>query len=352
MKKALFTVFPYLKYILFIQMAVGGCCNLYFYGAAEYIDRISFIVVYFVFCVAFQLLMNRNRELREPGIGNVSVNCIIIEMYFVALFSQRHLGVCIAILSVLLLLQVLIFRTVVAGNEVPRSSKAMMKRCRDRAQRIICVLAAAVLIVPSCVGIYEEYRQVSLTPEEWAVFVKLNTKNDGDTEETLFEKYEDTVREMSKWESLDNESKIELIYKIGIMELENLGIGEDVGITMEADKTDEHTLGYYLNTEKHIVINVGHICSDDLSENISTVAHEVFHAYQHYVVSSVDFESEFVRTSYYYEDARRWKENMENYISAESDFEGYRSQPLEADASEYASQRAEEYAVAISGGVG
>ena len=42
------------------------------------------------------------------------------------------------------------------------------------------------------------------------------------------------------------------------------------------------------------------------------------------------------------------KENINNYISASSDFSAYQAQPLEADASEYASERVEEYMLELS----
>lgn len=347
MKKIATSIIPFLKYILFIWIATGGCYDLYFFGAARYVDRVYFITAYFIFCALFRLLMNRNRELKKSAWGNTFVDGIIIEMYFVTLFAQEHLYTAIFIVLALVLIHVFLLLAALSVNANPTDSQEIINRCKDRTQRIVCCFATIAFILPSCIGLYEEYLEVNLTAEEWSAFVD-SIKDDSDnSEEPLYEKHKNTVQKISNWDSLDNISKINLIYEIGIIELENLGIDDDVGITIEADKIDEYTLGYYLDSKKQIIINIGHICSDDVAENIDTVAHEVFHAYQHYVISSVDFESDFVKTSYYYEDAREWKDNMQNYISAEYDFSAYQSQPLEADASEYAAERVNEYMLAI-----
>lgn len=347
MKKIATSIIPFLKYILFIWIAAGGCYDLYFYGAVRYVDNLYFIIAYFLFCGLFKFVMNRNRELRKSQWGNSFIDGIIIEAYFVTLFAQEHLYAAVFLALALAIIHVFLFLAALSLNEGRADSGEIIKRCKDRTQRLVCCLAAAVLIIPSCVGFYEEYIEVDMTAEEWSALEDILSENTDEPEKTLFEKHEKTIQQIDEWDSLDNDSKVELICKIGIIELENLGIDDDVGISIEADKIDENTMGYYVDSEKQIVINIGHICSDDVTENIDTIAHEVFHAYQHYVVSSVDFDSEFVKTSHYYKDAREWKDNIQNYISADYDFQKYQSQPLEADASEYASERVEEYMLAI-----
>ncbi len=338
-----------LKYALFIWIAAGGCYDLYYEGFNGYVDNLCFIIVYFIFCAAFRFLTDRNKEIQKSELGKTAVNGIMIEMFFFILFSQNHFVFSIAILLGIMLSYVLIRILFIEESNPEQTCEETRKKPKERLQLFICGFAAVAMIVPSGIGAYEEYFDPMLTADEWAVFVEMfNESSSNNAEESLFEKHRQTLLEIEKWDSMSDREKTELIYKIGLIELESLGVSDSVGITIQADKIDEYTLGYYKDSKKQIVINEQHISCGDIEENIRTISHEAFHAYQHYVVDSFNFESEFVQNSAYCEDARIWKDNIDNYISAELDFEGYQSQPLEADADTYARQRAKEYMLAIS----
>lgn len=349
MKKLIQRTVPFLKYILFIWIAVGGCYNLYFDYFDTYINKIFFIIAYFSFCAIFQFFMSRNREIRKSEWGTVFANIVMIEVYFLILFAQQHFMIAMVILWGLEATSLFLSYIIASNNYNKTDSKSKLKRYNERARHLVCCMAAVVLIIPSAIGIYEEYCEAPITAEEWEVLVDFFEESKTDSSENEpFSKYQKTLDNIAKWDKLEDEKKIETVREIGLIELEHLGVSKDVGIRIEADKIDEYTMGYYLDSEKQIVINIGHICSDSIEENIDTITHEIFHAYQHYVVSSVDFDSDFVKTSYYFENAREWKENMDNYISADYDFESYQAQPLEADASAYADQRTIEYMNALS----
>lgn len=349
MKNFLLIASHCLKYALFIWIAAGGCYDLYFEGFNGYVDNLCFIVVYFIFCAAFWFLTDRNREIRKSELGRAAVNGIIIEMFFFILFSQSHFAFSVGIILGILLSYILIYVLFIRESSNEENHEATRKKQKERLQLFICGYAAIAMLIPTGVGAYEEYFETALSADEWAIFVEVfNENNSEDTEESLFERHEETLLEIKEWDSMDNREKTELISKIGLMELENLGVSESVGIKIQADKIDEYTLGYYLDSKKQIIINEQHIFYGDIEENIRTISHEAFHAYQHYVVDSFNFESEFVQNSAYCEDARIWKDNIDNYIQAEHDFEGYQSQPLEADANAYAWLRAEEYMLATS----
>ena len=349
MKKTVQRTVPFLKYILFIWIAVGGCYNLYFDCFGSYVDKIFFIIAYFGFCAFFQFFTKRNREIRKSEWGTVFVNIVMIEIYFFVLFAQQHFAASIVILLFLEAASLFLSYVIASNNHSETDSESKKKRYSEKARHLVCCLAAVVLIIPSAMGIYEEYFEAAITAEEWAAFVEIfeAAKTDS-SEETPFSEYRETLDSIAEWNELSNKEKVETVQGIGLIELEHLGVSDDVGIKIRTDKMDEYTMGYYLDSEKQIVINIGHICSDSIEENIDTITHEIFHAYQHYVVYSVDFESDFVKTSYYFEDAREWKDNMDNYISADKDFKAYQAQPLEADASAYAQQRTTEYMRALN----
>lgn len=349
MKRIIQQTVPFLKYILFIWIAVGGCCNLYFDFFGSYVDKFFFIIAYFVFCAVFQFFMYRNREIRKSEWGKVFVNAVMIEAYFFVLFAQQHFIAALAVLLGLEAASLLLSHVITSGNYSETDSESRLKRYTERARHLVCCLAAAILIIPCAMGIYEEYVETSVSAEEWAAIVDFfEESKTGSSKNDPFSKYGKTLDNVGKWNTLEDEEKIETVRQIGLIELEHLGVSKDVGIKIGTDKIDEYTMGYYLDSEKQIVINISHIRSDSVEENVNTITHEIFHAYQHYVVSSIDFDSDFVKTSYYFEDAREWKDNIDNYISAEYDFDGYQTQPLEADASAYAEERTAEYMEALS----
>lgn len=338
-----------LKYLLLIWIAAGGCHDLYFESFNGYVDKLYFVMVYFIFCAAFRFLTDRNNEIQKSKPGKTAVNGIMIEMFFFILFSQNHFIFSVAIILGIILSYILIRIMIIQEIHFGQLRRESRKKPKERLQLFICGFAAVAMIVPSGIGAYEEYFDPLLTADEWAVFVEMfNESSSDNAEENLFEKHRQTLLDIKQWDSMNNKEKTELIYKIGLIELENLGVSDSVGITIRSDKIDKYTLGYYLDSKKQITINEQHICCGDIEENIRTISHEAFHAYQHYVVDSFNFDSEFVKNSAYCENARIWKDNIDNYISAELDFDGYQSQPLEADADTYARQRAKEYMLAIS----
>lgn len=90
-------------------------------------------------------------------------------------------------------------------------------------------------------------------------------------------------------------------------------------------------------------INYGHLSSGDVSDILRTIMHEMHHAFVYYTLSTLNFESDEVKNSYYYQKAREWKENSKNYIHSSVSFDEYMNQPIEADARAYAEERAAVY---------
>ena len=56
---------------------------------------------------------------------------------------------------------------------------------------------------------------------------------------------------------------------------------------------------------------------------MQTILHEMHHAFVHYTVENIDYESKLVQDNYYYKQAREWKENTVNYISSSSNYDEY-----------------------------
>ena len=90
------------------------------------------------------------------------------------------------------------------------------------------------------------------------------------------------------------------------------------------------TKGLFDNDLNIIVINEGSIeDSNNAVDAVITVLHEYEHARQHYIIEN-DPESE---------EAKRFKENFDDYTSGLSDYSEYHSQISEVDARDYATKR-------------
>ncbi len=79
-----------------------------------------------------------------------------------------------------------------------------------------------------------------------------------------------------------------------------------------------------------IRVNADALNGDDVAELVDTIAHEGRHAYQWYAVEHPNFHGNNLQI-------QAWKNNFSNYINGNEDPEGYRKQPIEADAWKYGS---------------
>lgn len=96
-------------------------------------------------------------------------------------------------------------------------------------------------------------------------------------------------------------------------------------------------LGAYSDSEYITHLNRDLLRSNDAGEALDTYSHEYRHAYQHEM--AVRYNSAFRHLCHDEAVAAQWAENLDGkYISFEADAEGYASQPVEADARDFANK--------------
>lgn len=316
--------------------------SLYFSDFELSLGRIGSFGVAVVICTVVQMFVNSNPILKTTKAGIVTGTIITIETMLFMLFMQYHFWGSVVFISLFYLLSLWLNRKIVNINsERAEMTDRLFKWCKHRSSAIASFALCIAMLVPSCIGVYEEYHKYSLSAEEWVAFVEWF--NEGNEEpdknkESLIE-HEDKLLGLSEWESLSLSEKERLIRSVALIEKEMLGIDDSVEITVSTEKMSDSTCGYYLDSTKEIFINYKHLNEAEMSEVLDTIIHEMHHAFVHYTVETLDFESETVKNSYYYKRAREWKENTENYISASTNFEDYENQPIEADARSYAEER-------------
>lgn len=103
---------------------------------------------------------------------------------------------------------------------------------------------------------------------------------------------------------------------------DSLTYGED-SVTMGAYSHGSHSV--YINTNV-LTDGVSWCDSYDLFE---TIGHELRHAYQH---EAIDHPDDFMVSP---ETIQVWKDNFDDYINSDDDYQKYRDQPVERDARDF-----------------
>lgn len=337
LKKLLIAISPYVKYLLFLWIGWYRTSDLYIERFDLYINKYMFLLFYFLICIQISYCAHKNKELNKLSWGKAAYDYIIVELFFFALFAQHYV-----IVSILIIVATVAF-SIWFYCHIEKHCKCNRQKYHNRASAVVCLLLCFVLLVPSFIGIDKEYFSSSMTSDEWEEFVaSFKTDYGGKADKDLFNKYDTVIDELKLWDKSSTDERITLLNKVVLIEKENLGI-EAVDIVVINDKLDEYTCGYYSDEKKQICLSISQISGEGLQDNLRTVCHEVFHAYEHYVVETIDFDSEMVQNNYYFENAREWRDNINKYVPAIVDYDMYSAQPLEADARQYADDRVAAY---------
>ncbi len=128
--------------------------------------------------------------------------------------------------------------------------------------------------------------------------------------------------EQSNWDDMSLEQKKEAVEHLRDSVAEDLGLQEKPDVKYYNNE-DDGDFGGYSPSENAIYINEHNM--GDAKETADTIAHESRHCWQHEVAENSDSPQ-----------AQEFKENFDDYIRPEDDYRGYRNQPVEADARDYA----------------
>lgn len=316
--------------------------DLYFADFDLSLGHIGSFLVAILVCFVMQLFINRNPMLNNTKAGIVAGTILTIELLLFLLFAQYHLLITgVFVIATILFSSWLTDKTLEVNKEKRRVTKRLKKWCVNRSRSLLTYVLCIALILPAGIGFYEEYYKYSLSSEEWAAFVEWFNEDSEDVEkeEKVVIPHEDKISDLLKWDSLNVSEKERVIRSIALIEKEELGINNDVEITVSTEKMSDYTCGYYIDSSKEIFINYKYLNEGTIEDVLQTILHEMHHAFVHYTVENIDYESELVQDNYYYKQAREWKSNTENYISSSLNYDEYRNQPIEADARAYAEER-------------
>lgn len=128
--------------------------------------------------------------------------------------------------------------------------------------------------------------------------------------------------EQSNWDSIDLNQRKEAIENLRDSVASDLDLKNPPDVKYY-DNPDDGDFGGYSPSENAIYINEHNM--GDAAETADTIAHESRHCWQHECAENPDDPK-----------GREFKENFDDYVRPEDDYRGYRDQPVEVDAREYA----------------
>lgn len=206
---------------------------------------------------------------------------------------------------------------------------------------LVAFCVAIILnIIPFAVDAEEETLQINS-----GVLLSSHLEKDA----KLSEEY-DILDGLERWGYLDDDEREETLRRVAEFEMNSLGMEGEIYLSFE--ELESPTLGVYFDRDKIIKLDSFRVKERRMRDTLFTLLHEIYHAYQHYIVENLDFSDILVEKSRYYRQAREWKNNIEiGYISPDVNLSDYNSQPLERDADKYAEERVEEYLREIRKGV-
>ena len=130
--------------------------------------------------------------------------------------------------------------------------------------------------------------------------------------------------EQNSWDNLSQVEKEQAIEELRDSIAEDLQIENKPDIAYYNNEDSGDYGGYAASTN---TIYINQFNMGNAAETADTIAHESRHCWQHERADNPQTEQD-----------QRFKENFDNYIKPEINFEAYQSQPVEQDASDYAEQ--------------
>ncbi len=157
-------------------------------------------------------------------------------------------------------------------------------------------------------------------PEETTAPKDINAKSDisSETRENL------GAFEQSNWDNLSQAEKEKTVERLRDSIAEDLQLENKPNIVYYDNERPGDYGGYAASTN---TIYINRFNMGDAAETADTIAHESRHCWQHERANDPQTEQDY-----------QFKNNFDNYVRPELNFEAYQSQPVEQDARDYAEQ--------------
>lgn len=291
------------------------------------------IIIFNVFNVLITLNKRRNAV-------SVAVNILLpLEIYTIAanmgIFKVQAITI-LFIASILSLgfIGIVVFRSVPAGKDPRKLYKRRIKHALLGARTIVAVVLCFFMI-------YSVFN--SLTGKNLYKTNMESTQTIEETEEWTIKNNMETIRKLDKdtWESLDATERLNVLDILKNIELQYLGVNEEVDLT--AEHLDNGLLGRYVCNRHKIIISLDHLKKEDVKDVIHTLAHECYHAYSEQQVELYRQIPEEYKNLIMFDTVKQYEKEYKAYVDGEENYGSYITQSCEKDANEYADKAVDKY---------
>lgn len=145
------------------------------------------------------------------------------------------------------------------------------------------------------------------------------------------------------WSSLPESEQVRVLQTVADIQVTTLGVPYSVTVVADHDGVvPEPASACYIDEDHSLYLAEGQLRRYSARENVNSVCHEVFHCYQRELCNAVESLDPVYRDLLLFDPVRYYRAEWEDYIGAEDiqdmqDYEEYRGQFLESDASSWAS---------------
>lgn len=298
----------------------------------------SSLLVFYITVTVLWLCSGTLREICcDGGMTEIQFNLVPIFIWAMLVFAQWHYRITLLLLGLVMVAVGVIIYVLYADYMQHGYSKKRWERHKRIFLRCTLIAVSAVCMIPTAVAVVVyDLRTPSYTADAQMQETLFSEQQAAETED-IYEMNRALFQCFTKaqWDSYTIQEKITIMQELVDFETKKLGIPT---IPVTATGLDDFTLGKYNETQKAMYIDTGTLEEAAVADCVTTICHEVYHAFQSYIVNQLDWENAAMQSSYF-DELRSWKENQKDYkVSAVDGYAAYYEQPLEASAREYAQQ--------------
>ena len=145
-----------------------------------------------------------------------------------------------------------------------------------------------------------------------------------------------------RWAELGADVRLECLKSVAGVLAGELGIE---AVRLCAEELETGVLGRYSPKERRVTINLLYLREESAETMLHTLAHEVYHAYQHALVLCYSDLDEAQQTLALFQPVRQYQQEFAAYVSGAENMMAYAEQQCEKDCDAYAEKVVQLYSL-------
>lgn len=304
------------------------------------------------FAVSLLMYYFRFRSTLTVIVSSVSPFCLYTFTFMRGAYRNYGEALLYTLGTVLLLSLMIIYQLTKPKSKRQRSMnrKGAAKRCAFAAHIVFTLLIGFSVINTVLRNvIYTEKDKTDTSPA--IVSSETDTKKDENFLLSVYTyyAYEDELVKFrtETWDTLSRDEKVRLLRILANVEANALGLSHRIPLTagdLERRSTFTGTVGEYIpGQDERIVIDNQYIDEENPYYLISTVCHEVMHAYQHSLTELYKNTSEEYRSLKIFESVPEYLKESADYEKTLKNYDDYYDLTTEKEARKHGKERADYY---------